>query len=281
MSERLLTAESVVVRYRRRMRPAVNGVSVAISRGDVLGIVGESGSGKSTLARALLGLEQPEQGRVSYRGVDLASMPRGEKERFRRRVQLVFQDPLNSLNPRMTIGATLGEVLAVHRIAVAREIPARVAALLEQVGLGAPVAGRYPHELSGGQRQRVGIARAISMEPEIVIADEPVSALDVSVQAHILNLLKRLVEERGITLVMIAHDLAVVRYVCRDVIVMKDGEVVEQGVASDLLARPRHAYTRSLVAAVPDVEDPARAPWLSSHGPDGPEGPRAPTPPAR
>jgi ABC-type glutathione transport system ATPase component len=246
LMEPLLAAEAVSLHYKGLTRAALDDVSVQVQPGRTLGVVGESGSGKSSLARVLLGLERLSGGCVRYRGRDIEHFGRRERMEFRRKVQMVFQDPFNSLNPRKTIGATLAEVLRVHGINGATS-----ASLLEKVGLDAAMAERYPHELSGGQRQRVGIARAMSLQPEIIIADEPVSALDVSVQAHILNLLKRLVQETGVTLVLIAHDLAVVRQVCDEVIVMCEGRVVEQGAAGQVLSRPEHTYTQQLMAAVP------------------------------
>lgn len=252
MSGPVLAAENVVLRYRGMERPAVDGVSLEVRPGVTLGIVGESGSGKSSLARCLIGLERVDDGRILYRGQDISSLGRDGRARLRRNVQMVFQDPFNSLNPRMTVGDVLTEALRVHRLAVSRKEAGVLAlALLEQVGLSEPVMGRYPHELSGGQRQRVGIARALSLKPEIIIADEPVSALDVSVQAHILNLLKALSRNSGATLVLIAHDLAVVRYLCDRVLVMNDGVVVEEGEVAQVIDAPRHPYTRDLVAAVP------------------------------
>ncbi|HMO50649.1 MAG TPA: ABC transporter ATP-binding protein [Kiritimatiellia bacterium] len=251
----LLRADRLVLRYPGMQAPALNQVSVGISSGVTLGIVGESGSGKSSLARCLLGLESPAEGCVYFRGRPLSDMTGPERRVFRGKVQMVFQDPFNSLNPRMTVGETLGEVLRVHGLAASRrEAEAGGRELLDRVGLAAGVAGRYPHEVSGGQRQRVGIARALALKPDIMIADEPVSALDVSVQAHILNLLKDLVEATGVTLVLIAHDLAVVRYVCRRVAVMCRGEIVEEGEGGSVIDTPRHPYTRDLLAAVPEID---------------------------
>lgn len=249
----LLQAESVTLRYPGLERPALDAVDLTVRRGIPLGIVGESGSGKSSLIRCLLGLESLEQGRVSYRGRDVAGMRDRERRTFRTKVQMVFQDPFNSLNPRMTVGQTLTEVLLVHGKSTRRDATRAVAGVLEQVGLHAALAGRYPHELSGGQRQRVGIARAISLDPEVLLADEPVSALDVSVQAQILELLGRLGREKGITLVLIAHDLAVVAHACRELVVLEQGRVVEQGACRTVLAAPAHPYTRSLLAAVPEI----------------------------
>jgi peptide/nickel transport system ATP-binding protein len=219
-------------------------------------VVGESGSGKSTLARAALGLEEGARGRVVFDGQEVLGMGRTARLAFRRRVQMVFQDPLGSLNPRLKAGAALAEVLRVHGLARSRAAAARSAVdWLGTVGLGAEYADRFPHELSGGQRQRVNLARALCVGAELLIADEPVSALDVSVQAHILTLLKRLQVERGITWLLIGHDLAVMRHMADELMVMRAGKVVEQGAADDLLSRPHHDYTRELLAASPRVEE--------------------------
>ncbi len=250
----LLAAEGVSVRYAGLARPALDNVSLQVHAGVPLGVVGESGSGKSTLIRTLLGLERPAAGRVVYRGQDVAAMRGTALRPFRRKVQMVFQDPYNSLNPRMTVGQTLGEVLTVHRLAGRGSVARVVGDLLGQVGLDPSLAVRYPHELSGGQRQRIGIARAISLEPEVLLADEPVSALDVSVQAQVLGLLDRLGREKGITLVLIAHDLAVVGSVCQQMVVMEQGRIVESGPARSVIDQPSHPYTRQLIAAVPEIE---------------------------
>ena len=256
MTSALLEADQVVLRYVGMERPALSQVTVKISRNKTLGIVGESGSGKSSLARCLIGLETIEAGRILFDGQDMATFTRSDWRLFRRRVQMVFQDPYTSLNPRMTVGQCLHEILRVHRLIAPLDASRRVRELLDSVGLPEAMSERYPHELSGGQRQRVGIARALASNPDIIIADEPVSALDVSVQAQILNLLRKLVVDTGITLVMIAHDLAVVRYVCDDIIVMKNGEVVESGRATAVIDDPRHIYTKTLLAAVPDIASP-------------------------
>ena len=237
-----------------RVHDALAGVSVRFEPGARVGVVGESGSGKTTLAKTLIGLERPSRGTVRVDGEDLGGLNRGDLARFRRRVQMVFQDPMGSLNPRLTVGAALAEVLAVHGIVPKAQRPARVAGLLETVGLDPAYAGRYPHEFSGGQRQRVGIARALAMEPELLIADEPVSALDVSVQAQVLNLLSDLCDARRMGLILVAHDLAVVNYVCRQVVVLYLGRVVEQGPVDQVFAHPAHPYTAALRAAVPDPD---------------------------
>ncbi len=257
MSAPLLTVEELRVTYRvgRRRVAAVNGVSFVVARGQCLGIVGESGSGKSSLARAILALEPAATGRIRFAGEDVLGMSRVARMAFRRRAQMVFQDPLGSLNPRLKIGAALAEVLRVHGLARNRaDAAAQTATWLATVGLDADYATRFPHELSGGQRQRVNLARALCVGAEFLVADEPVSALDVSVQAQILNLLKTLQTERGITWILIGHDLAVMRHMADELVVLQAGAVVERGRAADILARPQHPYTRELVAAVPDVD---------------------------
>ncbi len=241
----------------RRWLRAVDGVDLTLREGETLSLVGESGCGKSTLARLLLRLERPTGGTVRYRGRDIWSMGRDEVRRFRREVQMVFQDPYASLNPRMRVEAIVGEGLAIHGLARGRERRERVRQLLRDVGLPPEAASAYPHEFSGGQRQRIGIARALAVEPRVLVADEPVSALDVSVQAQILNLLQDLKEQRGLTYLFISHDLRVVEHISDRVAVMYLGRVVELGPAEAVFARPRHPYTRALLAAVP-VPDPAR-----------------------
>jgi peptide/nickel transport system ATP-binding protein len=232
---------------------AVDGVDLEIREGMTLGLVGESGCGKSTLGRALLRLSPVTEGRVLFDGTDVGGL-RGERlRRIRQDMQMVFQDPLASLNPRQSVETILTEPLRAHGIAYDRRT--RVRDLLDQVGLPASAAQKYPHEFSGGQRQRIGIARAIALEPRFVIADEPVSALDVSIQAQVLNLLEELQEKLGLTYLVIAHDLAVVRHVSDEVAVMYLGGVVEQAPSDGLYAEPRHPYTRALMSAVP-VPDP-------------------------
>ncbi len=237
-------------RPRRRLR-AVDNVSISVARGETLGIVGESGCGKSTLARCLVRLYQPESGEVRFGGADVLRLSGTKRRAYNRQVQMVFQDPFGSLNPRMTVGDCLREVLSVHGIVPKPRIAARVAELLELVHLPAEAALRRPHEFSGGQRQRIGIARALAMEPAVIIADEPVSALDVSVQAQIVNLLLELQRDLGLTLVFITHDLRLVRHLAHRVAVMYLGRVVEIGPTAELFATPRHPYTRALIQAAP------------------------------
>jgi ABC-type glutathione transport system ATPase component len=247
------------VLFRRRLGevPAVDGVTLSVQEGESLGIVGETGSGKSTLARILLNLLEPTDGVVRYRGEDVTHARGARLDELRRKRQLVFQDPGGSLNPRRTVGATIAEPFAIHGLLPERAARARrVAELLEQVGLEAALVNRYPHELSGGMRQRVGIARAIALGPELLVADEPVSALDVSIQAQILTLLRDLRRELGLTLVLIAHDLAVVRHMCDRVAVMHDGRLVEVAPVEELYRAPQEDYTRELLAAVPRIPGP-------------------------
>ena len=233
---------------------AVEQVSLDVMRGETLGIVGESGCGKSTLARCLVRLHEPDGGSVSFDGTDVLALEGDARRRFNRQVQMVFQDPYGSLNPRMTVGDTLGEALSVHRVVPAAEIPARVRALLDLVHLPQDAALRYPHEFSGGQRQRIGIARALAVEPSLIIADEPVSALDVSVQASIVNLFMELQDRLGLTLVFITHDLRLVKHMTHRVAVMYLGRIVEIGPTAEIFARPQHPYTQALIRAVPLVK---------------------------
>jgi oligopeptide transport system ATP-binding protein len=236
---------------------AVDGVTFWLGRGETLGLVGESGSGKTTAGRTLLRLIEPTAGSAIFDGRDIFEMDAGELRRLRRRAQIVFQDPFASLNPRLTVGDMLREVLHIHRLAKGAAAETRVRELLETVGLSAMHAERYPHEFSGGQRQRIGIARALSVEPDFIVCDEPVSALDVSVQAQVLNLLASLQDRLGIAYLFIAHDLSVVEHVSDRIAVMYLGRIVELGTTRDVIGDPRHPYTRALLSAVP-VPEPGR-----------------------
>ena len=238
----------------RRMVQAVNGVSFALSRGETLGLVGESGCGKSTLGRAILRLIQPTSGNALFEGESVMELDRDELFAFRRRAQMVFQDPHASLNPKLTVAQTLSEALKVHRICPSSETSERVTHLMERVGLSSDLASRRPGALSGGQCQRVGIARALAVEPDLIIADESVSALDVSIQAQVLNLFMRLQREMNLTMIFISHDLGVVRHLCQTLAVMYLGRIVEFGPTEEVFRSPKHPYTMGLVEAIPRME---------------------------
>ena len=236
---------------------AVDGVSMTLHPGETLGLVGESGSGKSTVAKLVMGLERPTAGQILYKGRDITAMSARELRDYRRNVQIIFQDPYSSLNPRMTVGDIVAEAWDVHPGAVARkDRGAQVRELLERVGLRADYANRYPHQFSGGQRQRIGIARALALRPEVIVCDEPVSALDVSVQAQVINLLQDLQNEFGLSFLFIAHDLSVVRHLSSRVAVMYLGSVVETGDRDAIYEQAAHPYTQALLSAVP-VHEPA------------------------
>ena len=234
---------------------AVDDVSFDIDEGETFGLVGESGSGKTTTGRCLLRLIEPTSGEVRFRGRDLLALPAAEMRRVRREMQIVFQDPYSSLNPRMRVGAIVEEPLVIHRIGARPARRRRVAELFELVGLDPALASRYPHEFSGGQRQRIGLARALALEPSLVIADEPVSSLDVSVQAQVVNLLMDLQQRLKLTYLFIAHDLRLVRHICGRVAVMYRGRIVELAATAALFDAPQHPYTRALLSAIP-VLDP-------------------------
>ncbi|MDQ0392052.1 ABC transporter ATP-binding protein [Labrys monachus] len=266
----LLAIDDVVVRFDvpyttfdriagrpRRAVHALNAVRFDVRRGETIGIVGESGCGKSTLARTIVRLIEPNDGQIRFEGTDISTLRGGRRRDFNRRIQMIFQDPFGSLNPRMTVRQVLTEALSVHRMRPASEIPARVAQLLDLVRLPPDAADKLPHEFSGGQRQRIGIARALAVEPEILVADELVSALDVSVQAQVVNLLLELQERLHLTVIFVAHDLRLVRHISHRVAVMYLGSIVEIGPTESLFSSPRHPYTKTLLDAAPDL-DPSR-----------------------
>ena len=276
MRVRDLTLDFGAVQRFGKARPlrALDSVNLDIAPGEIVGLVGESGSGKTTLGKTILGAFKPTSGRILYAGHDLAALPPRRWGLLRRDLQMIFQDPLSSFNPRFTIESSLSLPLRLHRICPKERIPDEVSALLKRVGLGPEHARRYPHELSGGQLQRVAVARAISVKPRIIVADEPVSKLDVSVRAQVLNLLKRMNRETGVSLVFITHDLGVARFLCDRIAVMYFGRIVETGATEQVFGDPRHPYTLSLLrarSAAPsavvtdadeirlDIADPAQA----------------------
>jgi oligopeptide/dipeptide ABC transporter ATP-binding protein len=236
---------------------AVNDVSFDVRKGEVVGLVGESGSGKTTVGRTLLRLEEATSGSVNFGGTDILTLPKEDMRKFRKRMQIIFQDPYASLNPREKIRTVIGHALTQHQIGTPDDREDRIVRLLEQVGLSADYMDRFPHEFSGGQRQRIGIARALAVDPEFVVADEPVSALDVSIQAQVINLLDDLKDALNLTMLFIAHDLAVVEHICDRVIVMYLGRVMEIAPASTLYSAPNHPYTQALLSAIP-IPKPGR-----------------------
>jgi oligopeptide/dipeptide ABC transporter ATP-binding protein len=236
---------------------AVNDVSFDVRKGEVVGLVGESGSGKTTVGRTLLRLEEATSGTVTFDGTDILTLPKEDMRKFRKRMQIIFQDPYASLNPREKIRTVIGHALTQHQIGTPEDREDRIVRLLEQVGLSADYMDRFPHEFSGGQRQRIGIARALAVDPEFVVADEPVSALDVSIQAQVINLLDDLKDALNLTMLFIAHDLAVVEHICDRVIVMYLGRIMEIAPASTLYSAPNHPYTQALLSAIP-IPKPGR-----------------------
>jgi peptide/nickel transport system ATP-binding protein len=268
-SEPLLSVEGLTKHFRSRREwlggeppvvRAIDGVSFSVRPGEVVGLVGESGSGKTTIGRTVLRLLNPTAGRIAFGGTDITSLSQAELRPFRRRMQIVFQDPFASLNPRLRVGSILAEALTIHGLWRGRRKEDVIVELLERVGLSAQHTTRYPHEFSGGQRQRIVIARALAVEPDLIVADEPVSALDVSIQAQIINLLARLQREIGLAMLFISHDLSVVEYICDQVIVLYLGRVMEIGPVERIFAAPHHPYTLALLAAapVPDPDAPRR-----------------------
>jgi len=260
----------------RQLLKAVDGLDLCLAAGEALGLAGESGCGKSTVARLLLGLAPPTTGTVLFEGSNLAEMGKRDLSSFRRAAQLIFQDPFSSLNPRQRVGDIIGEPLLIHGYASGQELHKRVVRLMEKVGLGEEHCFRYPHEFSGGQRQRIGIARALAVEPRLLVADEPVSALDLSVQAQIINLLQELKRELNLAFLFIAHDLSVVRHLCDRIAIMYLGRIVETGPRDAVFERFLHPYTEALLSAVPHIHSPTGTKRIILPG--DPPSPLAPPP---
>ena len=262
MADAIIRVENLEKRFalksglfgRRSTVHAVNGVTLDIRRGETFGLVGESGCGKSTLGRMILKIHEPDAGRILCDGVDITGFDHKQMHPYRRRMQMIFQDPYASLNPRFTVGELIAEPMKIYRMCDERAQTARVQELLETVGLKPDHIRRYPHEFSGGQRQRIGIARALALDPEFIVCDEPISALDVSIQAQIVNLLERIQAERGLSYLFIAHDLTMVRHISRRIGVMYMGSLVESGDADEVCDRPLHPYTKLLMSAVPQPD---------------------------
>ncbi|RVG52870.1 ABC transporter ATP-binding protein [Sinorhizobium meliloti] len=257
----LISASNLKTHYKTRdgLLRSVDGVDLVVERGETVGLVGESGCGKSTLGKTLLRLVDPTAGRIEFKGQDITALDQGRLRNVRKSIQMIFQDPFASLNPRHTIGEILEAPLIVHKAGSPPERRRTVASIVAKVGLPADALNRYPHEFSGGQRQRIGIARALLLNPELIVCDEPVSALDLSIQAQILNLLVEMKKEFGLSYLFISHDLSVVRYFCDRVLVMYLGRIVESADNETLWSDPRHPYTRALMAAVPDPSRPRQA----------------------